>query len=269
MNSPMENNRRHWNDLVPIHVKSASYDVDGFKKGRCSLEPIELKVLGDVRGKSLLHLQCHFGLDTLSWARLGAQVTGLDFSQPAIDVARSLSEELNIPARFVCCNLYDAPQHLTEQFDIVFTSYGVLCWLPDIWAWGRTAARFVKPGGTFYIAEFHPTLYIFDEKRPSGDFKVRYPYFQGQTPLEFEDTGTYADRAAPIKTHTFEWIHSLSDTITALIKGGLTVHDVQEFPYCAFDFFPDMVKSPHDGYWRMPNGDGMLPMMFSIQATAV
>jgi len=123
-----------------------------FRNGEVHLYPIEIEEVGDVRGKSLLHLQCHFGMDTMSWARLGADVTGLDFSDNAIETARQISAELEIPARFVCSNIYDAPNVLSEKFDIVFTSYGALCWLPDLKKWGEVVAHFVKPGGIFYIA---------------------------------------------------------------------------------------------------------------------
>ena len=133
--------------------------------------------MGEVRGKSLLHLQCHFGLDTLSWAREGAQVTGMDFSPEGIRIARGLAEELNIPARFICCDLYDLPEHLDETFDRVFTSYGVLCWLPDIPRWAQIVGHFLKPGGVFYIAEFHPFSNVFKNDGDETSLELAYPYF--------------------------------------------------------------------------------------------
>jgi 2-polyprenyl-3-methyl-5-hydroxy-6-metoxy-1,4-benzoquinol methylase len=153
-------NLANWNERVAVHVNSAGYRLDDFRKGEIHLYPLEREEVGDVRGKSLLHLQCHFGIDTMSWARMGATVTGLDFSDQAIEAARKLSTELKIPATFVCSNIYDAPDALDRQFDIVFTSYGALCWLPDLKRWAQIAAPFVKPGGFFYIAEFHPMTQV-------------------------------------------------------------------------------------------------------------
>ncbi|UCB52608.1 MAG: class I SAM-dependent methyltransferase, partial [Candidatus Zixiibacteriota bacterium] len=150
MDKFMKQNLKHWNEVTPIHRKSEFYGVEGFKAGRCTLMPLEREELGDVSGKTLLHLQCHFGLDTLSWARLGARVTGVDFSEKAIDLAKSLSKELGIDADFVHSNIYHLPDVLKGEFDIAYTSHGVLCWLPDLAEWGRIIARFLKPGGTFY-----------------------------------------------------------------------------------------------------------------------
>src|SRR5919206_2445351 len=156
MNKYVESNRSLWDGWTRLHAHSEFYDLAGFKAGRSSLKDIELAEVGDVRGRSLLHLQCHFGQDTLSWARLGAEVTGVDFSTEAIRLARALNEELHIPARFIQSNIYALPDVLDERFDIVFTSYGVLAWLPDLDAWGEIVARYLKPGGFFYIVENHP-----------------------------------------------------------------------------------------------------------------
>ncbi len=158
MNEYIEVNQRHWDEVVPIHVASELYDVASFKAGLSSLMPIELNEVGHVRGKALLPLQCHFGLDTLSWARAGASVTGIDFSRQAVEAARELATELNIEASFVESNIYDLPQVLQDQFDVVFTSYGALLWLPDIVRWARVAASYVKPGGFLYVVEGHPMV---------------------------------------------------------------------------------------------------------------
>jgi len=170
-------NLDHWNELVSLHAQSKFYDLQSFKAGNSTLKPIEVEELGDVAGKSLLHLQCHFGLDTLSWARRGAQVTGADFSDQAIALAQSLSQELEIKANFVCSNLYDLPNVLSGEFDIVYTSYGVLCWLSDLGRWGKIIAHFLKPDGVFYIVEFHPFTHVFDNEDNATDLRVVYPYF--------------------------------------------------------------------------------------------
>jgi len=144
----------NWNRLAPLHARSVFYDVAGFKAGRCTLMPTEREELGDVAGKSLLHLQCHFGMDTLSWARLGARVTGVDYAENAIELARELSRETGLKAAFVCASIYDLPERMSGQFDIVFTSYGVLCWLPDLPAWGQVIAHFLRPGGICSFYEY-------------------------------------------------------------------------------------------------------------------
>ena len=157
-----ESNRESWNKRTAVHKDSAFYDLDAFKKGRSSLNAIELEGLGDVSGRSLLHLQCHFGMDTLSWQRLGAQCVGVDLSDEAIKLAREINTELGLDARFVCCNVYDLPEHLDGSFDIVFTSYGTIGWLPDLDKWAAVVARYLTPGGVFYIADFHPVLWKMD-----------------------------------------------------------------------------------------------------------
>ena len=157
----MEANLRHWDGLIPVHERSRFYDVEGFRGGASTLHSIELEELGDVSDKSLLHLQCHFGLDTLSWAIQGARVTGADYSKEAITLARSLASDQRIDARFVVSNIYDLPNVLDERYDIVFTSYGVLMWLPELGPWAEVVSRFLKADGTFYMVEFHPRLHTF------------------------------------------------------------------------------------------------------------
>ncbi len=181
MDQYTQSNRELWDEWTGIHARSEFYDVEGFKAGRRSLRPIELEALGDVTGKTLLHLQCHFGMNTLDWARRGAQVTGVDFSEKAIALARSLSRELSIPAEFVLSDIAALPDVLHREFDIVFTSYGVLTWLSDLRRWGQVVAHFLKPGGTFFIAEFHLFAYIFDDE--VAELQVRYPYFAPSAPL--------------------------------------------------------------------------------------
>ena len=165
------------------------YDVESFKAGKLSLHPLELEEVGDVSGKSLLHLQCHFGKDTLSWARLGATVTGADFSDEAIGYARELSKEIGVPATFVLSDILDLPNALTGQFDIVFTSFGAIYWLPDIWKWGQVVGHFLKPGGTFYIAEMHPTAYIFENTKEDHELRVTYPLFNHRRTSKVRDAG--------------------------------------------------------------------------------
>lgn len=266
MTDPVQSNRAHWDELVPIHARSPFYDLAGFKAGKSSLHSVELAELGDVAGQSLLHLQCHFGLDTLSWARLGARVTGVDFSPAAVELASALSTELGIPARFVCANIYDLPQALRDTFDIVFTSYGVLCWLPDLERWAQVVAHFLRPGGTFYIVEFHPLSWIFDESPDANDLRVVYPYFHSPQPLEWAAAGSYADPQARLEHRTtYEWAHSLGDIVNGLIGAGLEIEFLHEFPYTAYAAFP-FLEEGADGWWRLPAQFPAIPLMFSIRA---
>ena len=228
--------------------------------------PVELEELGDVAGRSLLHLQCHFGMDTLSWARLGADVTGIDFSEPAIGLARSLSDELDIPARFVHSNIYELPDVLSGQFDIVFTSYGVLCWLPDLTRWAQVIAHFLKPGGTFYIAEIHPFGVVFDDEIET-DLRVRYPYFHSEKPMRFDYDSSYASGESKVShTESYEWAHSLGDIINSLISVGLRIEYLHEFPFCVYKMLPFMEKGK-DGWWRLPEQQDSIPLTFSLKAS--
>jgi SAM-dependent methyltransferase len=266
MNEQTEANRRHWDEVVPVHAASDFYDVPSFKAGETKLKPVELEELGDVRGKSLLHLQCHFGLDTLSWAREGATVTGIDFSEQAIDTARALAAETGIDAKFLVSDIYALPDNLEGDFDIVFTSYGVKCWLPDIERWAQVAAHFVKPGGTFYIVEFHPFAGVFDDEPNVTDLRVRYPYFPTGEPMRFENDGTYAAGAKLENRETYEWPHTLGDFVSALIDAGLRIDFLHEFPFMAYQHQPFTEVAP-DGNVRLKYHDGSVPLLFSIKAT--
>ena len=263
MNEYLEANREIWNARAQFNVGSKLYDVEGFKAGGETLDPIELTGPGNVRGKSLLHLQCHFGMDTMSWARRGATVTGVDFSEEAIQAARALADETGIAATFIQSDLYELPQNLKGQFDIVFTSHGVLGWLPDIEGWARVVAHFLKPGGIFYIVEVHPFLLMFDERRDDQEIRLRYPYFHRSAPLALEEQGAYAD--APGEGVSYSWIHSLSDIFGSLVRSGLSLESFDEYPFMGWAYFPWMTRR-EDGSWELP-GDNGVPLMFSLKAT--
>ena len=203
----LDTNRILWDKKTEIHKNAEFYNLEGFLDGETSLKEIELAALKDrVAGKSTLHLQCHFGQDSLSFARLGAEVTGIDFSEVSINLARSLNEQLGLNARFVVSDLYSLPEKLTGQFDFIFTSYGVITWLPDLDKWAKVINHFLKPGGTFYMAEFHPTLYMYDHEIQ----KIGYRYFDHLDPYEEVEEGTYADSKANIAEREFFWSHSLA-----------------------------------------------------------
>lgn len=268
MDKYLQANQRKWNSITPIHAKSEFYGVNEFKQGKCTLRDLERKEVGEVTAKSLLHLQCHFGLDTISWARLGAKVTGVDFSEEAINLATSLAKELDIPAEFVCCDLYDSPQYISEKFDIVYTSQGVLVWLSDMTKWAKVIAHFLKPGGFLYIWEYHPFACTFDDESKEKTPKFLYPYFHSEEPKRFEGSGSYADPSADIEFVTYEWSHSMSDIINALIAAGLRLEFLHEFPYTTYKAW-HFLEQHTDGTWRYPGIPMGLPLMFSLKATKI
>ncbi|MFX0059352.1 MAG: class I SAM-dependent methyltransferase [Candidatus Hodarchaeota archaeon] len=258
-------NLKRWNELVKINANSKTYDLNGFKKGKNSLFPIELEELGVVKGKSLLHLQCHFGMDTLSWARKGAEVVGVDFSDKAIELARNLSNELNIPAMFIQSNVYDIPNLISKKFDIVFTSYGVLCWLPDLYKWAEVINYCLKPGGTFYVVDSHPIGFLIDEHFENR-FEIGYNYFTEGKPVSFDDDKTYVETDKIIKNKTtFEWFHTIGDIVNSIISVDLEIEFLHEFPFCFFPIHPDM-KQREDGYWEFQTFKHSVPMIFSLKA---
>jgi SAM-dependent methyltransferase len=217
----------------------------------------------------LLHLQCHFGIDTLSWARLGARVTGADFSEAAVTLARSVATEIGIDdARFVRSDLYDLPDVLDGDFDVVYTSRGVLGWLPDIRRWAQVVAHFVRPGGRFYVTEIHPIAQALEnEGVEPGEIVVRYPYWEHAAPLSFAVQGTYADRDAEVVGQTEHgWDHGLGEIVTALIEAGLRIESLREYPFV--DWQLDFLVEADDGTWKLPPDiEGELPLFFSILAT--
>jgi len=262
-------NQALWDEWTAIHERSDFYHLDAFRQGGIRIRPYELEDIGPVVDQSLLHLQCHFGIDTLSFARLGARVTGADFSGAAIDLATRLATEIGFPdARFVRSTIDDLPDVLDDQFDIVYTSNGVLGWLPDIRSWARVVARFVKPGGRFYITEIHPVAQVFeDENVAPGELIPRYPYWEHHDPLTFPVQGSYADRSAPM-TATVEhaWDHSLGEIVTALIHAGLEIRSLREYPFIRWPVA--FLREADDGTWRLPpDVRGELPQFFSILAT--
>lgn len=253
-------NKKLWDQRVSIHVKSEFYNLASFTSGKSSLNDIELKGVGKVKGKSLLHLQCHFGMDTLSWAREGAIVTGVDYSAEAIKTAIGLASDTNLDATFICSDIYDLNDHLNQKFDIVFTSYGVIGWLPDLDKWAGIISNFLKPGGTFFIAEFHPVLWMMDD-----DFTyLKYPYFNDGV-IETISTGTYGDRNADISGNEYGWNHSFDEIIGSLLKYELQITEFKEFPFSPYNCFNNTVKGP-DNMYRIKTLENKLPMMYTIKA---
>jgi SAM-dependent methyltransferase len=263
-------NEALWDAWTNVHATGDFYDLQGFKAGGVRIRPYEIEMIGDVTDRTLLHLQCHFGIDTLSWARLGARVTGTDLSPGAISLARTLADELGFPdARFVRANLYDLPEVLDGEFDVVYTSRGVLGWLPDVQGWARVVAHFLAPGGTFFITEIHPVAQVFEnEDVAPGELRLAYPYWEHPEALTFEVRGSYADPTADIGENLVEhgWDHGLGEIVSALIDAGLRIETLVEHPF--LDWKADFLVADGGGKWRLPPGmAGELPLMFSLLAT--
>jgi SAM-dependent methyltransferase len=258
-------NQRLWDVRIRAHLEAGLYPIEEFRRTGSTLSALEVDELGDVYGRSLLHLQCNGGLDTLSWARRGARVTGVDFSAVGIDTARSLAAELGIDARFILSDVYATADVCDDTFDIVFTSGGVLWWLPDLARWAQVIAALLRPGGAFYIAELHPFAMTLAEE--DGRIVVKHDYFSGDAPLVFESSGTYYEAGPDFATEPMQevgWIHSLAEVVTALLGAGLVIDFLHEHPFTIFRMLPSFTKC-EDGTWRPATGP-QLPLLFSLRA---
>lgn len=259
-NNYLEINRNSWNNRVETHLKSDFYDLEGFLNGKNSLEEIERSLLGNIKGKSILHLQCHFGKDTISLTRLGARATGVDLSDKAIEHARQIAKETHSDATFICCDIYDLPNHLDAKFDIVFTSYGTIGWLPDLDKWAAVVSHYLKPNGRFVFVEFHPVVWMFDDNFE----KVGFRYFKSDAIIETE-SGTYADRGAPIIQTSVTWNHSISEVLNSLITHGLEIKSLNEFDYSPYNCFNKTIAF-EPGKYRIEHLANYIPMVYSIHA---
>lgn len=267
MKKYIDSNKQLWDELADLHIKSEFYGVDDFKKGKANrgMRSLEIEEIGDVRGKKLLHLQCHFGIDTISWERLGAQVVGIDFSERAISLARNLANEMGMNAEFVQSDIYKLCENYEKkaEFDIVYTSHGTIYWLPDLNEWARTIAYYLKEGGIFYIMDGHPTSQIFDNNEPS-ELKLGYSYFHKSEPMMFEDDGSYATDENVKHNTEYGWQHPLSDIINSLVSAGLEIEFLHEFNFNSWKQFSWMEKRGE--WWYLPNKDAYIPLMFSLRA---
>ncbi|MDA0178479.1 hypothetical protein C7H62_1610 [Mesoflavibacter sp. HG96] len=260
LNEAFSTNKATWNEKVKAHANSDFYKLNTFINGENSLNTYELNALPDVKGKSLLHLQCHFGQDTLSWSRLGAKCTGVDLSDEGVKLAQQLNNQLKLDANFVCCNVLDTSQYVKEQFDIVFTSYGVIGWLPDLKPWGKMIAERLKDGGTFYMVEFHPIVWMFDYL--DGQPKMKYGYMQDEAIYE-EYEGTYGDTNAKMISKEYGWNHGLSEVINALTEAGLRIDYLNEYDESPYNVLPNLEATKSGTYVTK---DKLYPLIFEIKA---
>lgn len=253
-----EINRQSWNKRVEPHIKSEFYNNAAFLEGKTSLKEIELALLPDLKGKSVLHLQCHFGQDSISMSRMGASVTGVDLSDKAILEARKLAKQANCDTRFICSDVYELPDQLDEQFDFVFTSYGVIGWLPDIEKWAEIIQRFLKPGGQLIFVEFHPVVWMFDD-----DFtKITHRYFNSDPIIENQE-GTYAEKDAEIKSENITWNHGMAEVVQALLNKGIEIQAMKEYDYSPYDCLTHLEEF-EAGKYRVKHLDDKIPMVYSI-----
>ena len=257
----IETNRVMWDELAAIHPETEFYGVEDFLAGDSTLRRPERDLLPDVTGQSLVHLQCHIGLDTLSWAREGADATGVDFSAEAVAAARGIAAETGADAEFVCCRVGDAPAALDKRFDVVFASYGVLTWIPDVHEWARAAAALLRRGGRFVLAEHHPLMDVY-----GCDFEPRESYFDTK-PARYDESGSYADPEAETAHNvSYQWTHGLGDVLTALADAGLSIETVREYPYTYFERFNGMERDD-EGRYRVGPDHPEIPLLYAVSAT--
>lgn len=261
-------NRVHWDERAEFNA--ATWDVAGFvaDPGRLTtMVEVDRHEVGDVRGRSLIHLQCHFGLDTLAWARLGAHVTGVDFSPRAIATARDLAVRTGLDARFVEADLYQTPALLPETFDVVYTGGGALCWLPDIKGWAKVVGQLLKPGGFLYLHEAHPVLWALEDERDDEQLVIGRRYFETAEPHRWDDDPKWDENRPRLPNMTcYEWSHGLGEIVTALLEAGLVIRRLQEHRRLLWQALHFMVEDA-DGWWVLPDGGERLPLMYSLSAS--
>lgn len=260
MENYLKLNKESWNNRVDEHYQSDFYAVSNFIQGKTSLKSIELDLLGDIKDQKILHLQCHFGQDSISLSRLGAKVTGVDFSDKAIETAQKLAKECDTDTEFICSDVYELPNILDEKFDIVFTSYGTIGWLPDIDKWAKVISHFLLPKGKLIFVEFHPVVWMFDDAFE----EVGYSYFNDQAIVETNE-GTYADTASTTKHKTISWNHPLSEVFTGLIDNGLDISNFKEYNYSPYNCFQNTEEFA-PGKFRIQHLENNIPMVYSLVA---
>lgn len=264
-------NRANWDERASAHAASPDYGVDRFVSDPDHLSDVvrfDLPRLGDIAGLRGVHLQCHIGTDTVSLARLGARMTGLDFSGASVAEARRLAALTRADADFVQGEVYDAVDLLgAEQFDLVFTGIGALCWLPDIARWGRTVAALLKPGGRLFLREGHPMLWSLADPGEDRRLVVEHPYFELPDPVVWDEPGTYVETdVAFTSTVTHEWNHGLGETVTALLGQGLSLTMLEEHDTVPWDALPGLMERVGSGEYRLADRPWRLPVTYTLQA---
>jgi SAM-dependent methyltransferase len=264
-------NRSSWDERAPAHAASPGYNLDGFRQDPEHLSKVvrfDLPLLGDISGLRGVHLQCHIGTDTISLARLGARMTGLDFSPAAVAQATALSEELGAGVDFVEADVYDAAQVLPAgEFDLVFTGIGALCWLPSVSRWAEVVATLLKPGGRLFIREGHPMMWALADPLPEGRLELGLPYFELEEPMVWDEGGTYVETDVVFQHNvTKEWNHGLGEIVTALLDQGLVLETLVEHDSVPWDAFPGYSEELPNGEHRIADRPWRLPHSYTISA---
>jgi SAM-dependent methyltransferase len=264
-------NRANWDERVPAHAASPDYGIERFIADPRYLSDVvrfDLPLLGDVAGLRGVHLQCHIGTDTISLARLGASMTGVDFSEPAIGQARTLAERTGADAMFVHSDVYDAADAVGRgMFDLVFTGVGALCWLPSVSRWARTVASLLRQGGRLFIREGHPVLWTLGDSRDDGLVAIEYPYFEQDEPVTFSEGGTYVSTDVIFEhTVTHEWNHGMGEIVTSLLDAGMTITGLTEHDSVPWEALPGQMEQIGGGEWRLADRPQRLPHSYTLQA---
>jgi SAM-dependent methyltransferase len=258
-------NQSNWNERVPVHLGAeSSYDVQAFKNGQSTLAEIEREMVGDVKGKKLLHLMCHFGMDTLSWVRAGADATGIDFSPEAVNTAKGLAQHCGLQAEFICSDVYALPRHLASDYDVAIATYGVLCWLPSIERFMDVVSSHLKKGGIFVLVDGHPLVDMYEAE--NGRLAMRYSYFDTGQPDVCESKTSYTGRQ-DIRFRndtTYQWSHDLGTILNAAIRAGMEIVSFNEYPFAAYKRYPFMVQKGN--YWELPSSFQKVPMLMCLKA---
>jgi SAM-dependent methyltransferase len=264
-----EANRANWDSRVDSHYGSDIYGISRFVDDSNFVGEVvsfDKEKMPDLAGRKLIHLQCHIGTDTIGLARLGADVTGIDFSEKSIEAANRLSDECGTPGRFLVSELYDASEKVPEKFDVVYTGVGAICWLPDIQGWAKVVASFLDEGGFFYMREGHPVMWSLDDERDDDELVIKYPYFSQSEPLRFVEETTYAGDGALSSPVIYDWNHGMAEVLQALIDAGLRIDQVEEYDALEWEAGAVNVLGD-DGMFRLANGRERLPVMWSVLAT--
>lgn len=264
----MDVNRQRWDEMAEVHSKESSYNLEDFRAGKSVLNWLERELLGDLSNQKVLHLQCHFGLDTISLLRVGAaEVVGVDYSESAIRIARELAAEFGANARFVHSNIMDLAENFDEDesFDWVFTSYGTIVWLPDLRPWARAIAKFLKPGGKFLIIDSHPFSHVFDDETSEPRLEAVYRYFDREAPEHYKVSGSYATAHEFAINEEYIWTHSLQSIFAALLAEDLQIEEFREYPTINWQMFPFLEKA-EDGWYHFPNDwkQSVIPLCFAL-----
>ncbi|WP_299521784.1 class I SAM-dependent methyltransferase [uncultured Lutibacter sp.] len=256
-------NKESWNSRVDTHYDSEFYDNKSFIAGKSSLNDIELEILPNLEGKSVLHLQCHFGQDSISLSRMGAKVTGVDLSNDSISKANELAAITNSDAKFICCDVYDLPNHLDGEFDIIFSSYGAICWLPDLNKWAEIVSRFLKKNGKFIFVEFHPVVGMVDENL--NDLEASY-FNAG--PIHANREGTYTEGGSTDSKQFVTWNHSIGEVVNSMIENGLEINSLKEYDYSPYNCFQRTFEDEPNKF-RIKHKGNNAPMVYSVLATKI